>query len=154
MTTDDKNRKILATHWPKCAASIAVFKGNAVLLVERAQPPRAGLWSLPGGHIEPGEPAATAALRELAEETGVVAELVGLVDTLDVITRDDTGTLTAHFLLAVFCGTWVSGQAIAASDIRAAKFVALDRLAEHQLTPGAEQIIMSAAKRVSIPIND
>jgi 8-oxo-dGTP diphosphatase len=152
MTTDDQNRKVAATHtathWPKCAASIAVFKGNSVLLVERAKPPRAGLWSLPGGHIEPGEPAATAALRELAEETGVSADLVGLVDTLDVITRDDDGTLTAHFLLAVFCGRWISGEPVAASDSRSARFVALDGLAAYRLTPGAEGMIRRAAALV------
>jgi 8-oxo-dGTP diphosphatase len=151
MPTDDQNRKVAATHWPKCAASIAVFKGNSVLLVERAKPPRAGLWSLPGGHIEPGEGAATAASRELAEETGVVAELVGLVDILDVITRDDAGALTAHFLLAVFCGHWLSGEPVAASDSRAAEFVALDRLAAYRLTPGAEAIIRQASVRVGQP---
>jgi 8-oxo-dGTP pyrophosphatase MutT (NUDIX family) len=32
-----------------------------------------GLWLQPGGHVDPGEPPAAAALRELAEETGVVA---------------------------------------------------------------------------------
>jgi 8-oxo-dGTP diphosphatase len=153
MTTDDPNRKVAATptatHWPKCAASIAVFKGNSVLLVERAKPPRAGLWSLPGGHIEPGETAANAALRELAEETGIVAELVRLVDILDVITRDDAGALTAHFLLAVFCGRWVDGEPIAASDSRAAQFVALDGLSAYRLTPGAEGMIARASALIS-----
>ncbi|MFP5020822.1 NUDIX domain-containing protein [Pseudonocardia phyllosphaerae] len=43
-------------------------------------------WSLPGGHLESGETPVAAALRELAEETGVVAargELVGLCVRLD-----------------------------------------------------------------------
>jgi 8-oxo-dGTP diphosphatase len=155
MTTDDQNRKVTGmvgsspAHWPKAAASIAVIRGSSVLLVERSKPPRAGLWSLPGGHIEAGEHAAAAALRELAEETGVSAELVGLVDILDVITHDDAGTLTAHFLLAVFCGRWVSGEPVAASDSRSARFVALDGLATYRLTPGAGRMIERAARMAS-----
>jgi 8-oxo-dGTP diphosphatase len=138
-----------STHWPKAAASIAVFRDDgAVLLVERSKPPRAGLWSLPGGHIEAGETAASAALRELGEETGVTAELVGLVDILDVITRDDapggTGALTAHFLLAVFCGRWVSGDPIAASDSRSARFVPQSDLGNYPMTPNAEAMITQA----------
>jgi 8-oxo-dGTP diphosphatase len=155
MTTATEIRKEhwAAQHWPKAAASIAVFRDGAVLLVERSKPPRAGLWSLPGGHIEAGEAASAAALRELAEETGVTAALVGLVDTLDVITRDNapggTGALTAHYLLAVFCGRWSSGEPVAASDSRSARFVPLDELDSYQLTPGAKAIIGKATRLVS-----
>ena len=59
--------------WPRCAASAAVLRGREVLLVERAKGALAGYWSLPGGHIEPGETARSAALREVREETGVEA---------------------------------------------------------------------------------
>ena len=37
-----------------------------------------GLFSLPGGQVEPGETLAEAALRELMEEVGVEARLIGL----------------------------------------------------------------------------
>lgn len=37
-----------------------------------------GLWTLPGGGLEPGEDPAATALREIAEETGYVAELADL----------------------------------------------------------------------------
>ncbi|MBV9013858.1 MAG: NUDIX domain-containing protein [Pseudonocardiales bacterium] len=38
--------------------------------------PRLGKWMLPGGHVEPDENPAEAALREVAEETGLAARLM------------------------------------------------------------------------------
>ncbi|MGH3931593.1 MAG: NUDIX hydrolase, partial [Pseudonocardiaceae bacterium] len=38
--------------------------------------PRLGKWMLPGGHVEPDENPAEAALREVAEETGLTAQLL------------------------------------------------------------------------------
>jgi 8-oxo-dGTP diphosphatase len=155
MATDQQICKRSDPVWPKAAASIAVLRGHgstwSVLLVERSKPPRAGLWSLPGGHIEPGETAAAAAMRELAEETGVSADLIGLVDTLDVITHDDDGVLTAHFLLAVFCGHWRDGEPVAASDSRQARFVTIADLPAYRLTPGAADIIARATRLAHPP---
>jgi 8-oxo-dGTP diphosphatase len=152
MSNENGNRKA-GTHsdagWPKAAASVAVFRGSSVLIAERAMGPRAGLWSLPGGHIEPGETAAAAALRELTEETGVTAALTGLVDVHDVILRDPDGRLTVHYLLAVYAARWVSGEPAAASDSRQARFVRLADLSGYNLTPGALGLIERAAEMVS-----
>lgn len=38
--------------------------------------PRLGVWIPPGGHVEPDETTAEGALREVAEETGLVAALL------------------------------------------------------------------------------
>jgi ADP-ribose pyrophosphatase YjhB (NUDIX family) len=42
-----------------------------LLLVRRGHPPDEGLWSIPGGRVEPGESDVTAVRRELREETGL-----------------------------------------------------------------------------------
>jgi 8-oxo-dGTP pyrophosphatase MutT (NUDIX family) len=42
-------------------------------------------WVLPKGHIDPGETAEIAALRELEEEAGVVGEIVGSLSARDFI---------------------------------------------------------------------
>ena len=61
--------------FPRLAAlAVTLDQGrNHVLLVQRRNPPDAGLWGFPGGHVEAGETALCAAARELAEETGVIA---------------------------------------------------------------------------------
>src|SRR5262249_61421369 len=88
--------------WPRCGASAAVFRGETVLLIVRAKGALKGLWSLPGGHIEPGETARAAAMREVREETGGEADIDALVHVHAVLMRGAEGQLTAHSLLAVF----------------------------------------------------
>lgn len=134
--------------WPRPAASTAVFRDGQVLIVERAKGGLRGVWSLPGGHIEPGETARAAALRELAEETGVSAEIVALADVHDVMIRSGAGALTAHYVLTVFAARWVAGEPVAATDVANARFVALPALSAYQLTPGAAAIIETARRLI------
>lgn len=136
-------------HWPRAAVSTAVFRGRDVLLIQRGKGALAGLWSLPGGHIEPGERVVDAALREIMEETGVTARITGLVGMHDVILRGPEGALSAHYVLAVHRGVWVAGEPIAQSDAAAAQFVALADLRALPLTDGAEALIRAAAEASS-----
>ena len=133
-----------ASAWPRCGASAAIFRRGQVLLVERAKGPLAGLWSLPGGHIEPGEPVRAAALREIDEETGVAAEIAGLLDVHEVIRRGAQGRLLAHYLLVVWYGRWVAGEPAAGGDAAAARFVALDAIDRLAMTDGAAGLIRRA----------
>ena len=134
--------------WPRAAASAAIFRQDSVLLVERGKPPVSGLWSLPGGHIEPGETAREAAVREVAEETGVAVEILGIADVHDVIIRDKAGDLAAHYVLAVLFGRWSSGEHMAASDCRNTRFVPVSEIGAYPLTEGAERIIRAAWDRL------
>ncbi|MEQ1832858.1 MAG: NUDIX hydrolase [Candidatus Eisenbacteria bacterium] len=63
---------------PVPAAGVILVRDGAVLLVKRRYDPRAGWWCLPAGFMEAGETPEQSAVRELQEETGVIAQLTGL----------------------------------------------------------------------------
>lgn len=132
--------------WPRCGASTAVFRDDHVLLIERAKGALKGLWTLPGGHIEPGESAKAAARREVQEETGVDADVRGLVDLHEVVLRQPDGALSAHYLIAVHWGLWRGGEPLASSDAAAARFVRIDDIEAYPLTEGAAGLIRRARK--------
>lgn len=145
--TSAEGSALHAAIWPRCAASAAIFRGKEVLLIERGKGALKGFWSLPGGHIEPGETARAAASRELREETGVEAELAGLVDIHEVIVHAPSGALRAHYLITVFCGRWLSGEPAAGGDAAAARFYPVEEIAipgRLRLTDGAAAIIHRA----------
>lgn len=134
-----------AQHLPKLAVSAAVWRDGKVLLVQRAKPP-AGIWAFPGGHVEPGEKLEAAAARELFEETGMTARFQGLVGLYDVIRRDGSGTVTAHYVIACYWGLAGEGEPVAASDAMAARWIDADRLGGLALAPNIAEAIATARK--------
>ena len=63
---------------PRVLVTTIVEKDGRILLCKRAQPPRVGLWTLPGGFMECDESLEEAAARETLEETGIVLDLADL----------------------------------------------------------------------------
>jgi 8-oxo-dGTP diphosphatase len=113
---------------PVAAVIAVVPRGDAVLLVQRTNPPDARLWGFPGGKIEPGETLAAATLRELREETGVAADFVRVFNATDVFAPVDGGT--RHFVLVAGLCRWRAGEPVAADDAFAARWVGYEELNE------------------------
>lgn len=66
-----------------CVGAVVVDDAGRYLLVRRGRAPGKGLWSIPGGKVEPGEDDEQATAREVLEETGlpvVVGAFVGHVE--------------------------------------------------------------------------
>jgi 8-oxo-dGTP diphosphatase len=129
---------------PRPGVSAVVFRDGKVLLGQRGKVPLRGVWSLPGGRVEPGETVLQAACRELAEETGIEADLRGILDVADVILRNEDGTLRAQYVLTVFYGTWRRGKAVPGGDCAAVQWADPDALEGFPLTKGAAKIIARA----------
>ena len=129
---------------PRACVSAAIFRDGRVLLVKRARSPLADVWSLPGGHIEPGETALDALNRELREETAIAANIVKIAAVKDVIHRNDSGEVIFHRVVIVFCGEWLAGEAEAGDDAAAAGWYDPSALAELDTTEGLAEIVRSA----------
>jgi len=134
--------------FPRLGASACVWRNGKVLLVERAKPP-AGLWSFPGGHVEPGETAIAAARRELQEETGIGAQLVHFVGLYEIIRHGPGGDLALHYAIACYAGLAEPGEPRAASDAKAVQWVDPAELSRFALAPH----IAAAAERARHLLN-
>jgi 8-oxo-dGTP diphosphatase len=126
---------------PVPAVGVVCLRGGEVLLIRRGAPPLLGAWSLPGGRIEWGERAADAALRELAEETGVEAELLGLVEVADGLFGD------RHYVLVDYAARWTGGEPRAGDDAAEAAFHRLDALERLGLWSETLRVIRLATER-------
>ncbi|MBL8551908.1 MAG: NUDIX hydrolase [Hyphomonadaceae bacterium] len=124
---------------PVAGIGVVCIRGDEVLLIRRGKPPRLDEWSLPGGRLEWGETAHAGALRELKEETGVEAEIVGLVDVVDFIAED------THYVLVDYAARWVAGEPVAGDDARDARFFPLREVPSLRLWSQTERVIRDAA---------
>jgi ADP-ribose pyrophosphatase YjhB (NUDIX family) len=110
--------------YPRAACGMLVVRGDRVLLLERAHPPRVGYVDSPGGFIEAGESLEGAARRELREETGLT---VGRADWLGFYW--DTYFIRGFGRFPVmnfyFAARWRRGEPKAADDAASAAWVPL-----------------------------
>jgi 8-oxo-dGTP diphosphatase len=122
-------------------ALIAARPEPSILLVERARAPFAGSWALPGGFVDEDERVRDAAVRELAEETGVAAPELSLLDVYDAPGRDPRGWTVS----VTFVG-WLDEQvpATGADDASDAAWFPLGELPE--LAFDHAQIVADAAR--------
>jgi 8-oxo-dGTP diphosphatase len=66
-----------------CVGAVIKDDSGRLLLIKRRNEPGAGLWSLPGGRIEPGETDQQAVVREVCEETGLAVTCGALLGSVE-----------------------------------------------------------------------
>jgi len=62
-------------------------------------------------------------MRELAEETGILASPAGILDVHDAIHHDTGGRVQFHYTLIAVRGIWRAGEGVAADDAAAIAWV-------------------------------
>jgi 8-oxo-dGTP diphosphatase len=101
---------------PSLAADAVVIRTDnrypEILLIERKNAPHG--WALPGGFVDYGEATDKAAIRELEEETGLVAEEAELLCVASKPDRDPR----QHVVSIVYLMLGIEGQAVAADDAK------------------------------------
>jgi 8-oxo-dGTP diphosphatase len=130
---------------PILGASACIWRDGKVLLIKRGQHPGKGLWSLPGGKLDSGETAEAAAVRELFEETQVVANLVQAMGPFEVRRGE-----AVVYSITCFAGLHVSGEAVASSDAADVAWVYPQALGGFELAPNIAQAIAEAEKLLKL----
>jgi ADP-ribose pyrophosphatase YjhB (NUDIX family) len=117
-------------HQP-CAGGIVHDAAGRLLLVCRGKAPSRGSWTVPGGRCLPGESAADACVREVAEETGLDVAVVRLAGTVERPAPDGGVFVIDDFVCRVVGGSLAAGDD--ATDVRWASRADLEAL---PLVPG------------------
>lgn len=110
------------------------------------------LWSLPKGHIEDGETPEQTAVREVKEETGITAEVLVPLGTIDywfVAERKRVHKTVHHFLLAATGGELCDDD-VEVTEVAWVPFTDLNRVLayadERELAARALELIEVAAQ--------
>lgn len=77
------------------AIAVIEHEGRVLIGLRPAGKPLAGFWEFPGGKVLPGESPAAAAMRECREETGLLVEVIGLLE--EFVYAYQHGDLHLHF---------------------------------------------------------
>ena len=134
---------------PVIGVSIAVIRDGTVLLAQRANEPMRGVWTLPGGLVEAGELLADAALRELEEEVGSLAEVVGpSLTPTEILMRDSDDRLRHHYVIHPHAARWRAVEPSPGPEALAVRWVRLDEVAGLATTPGLIDTLREAFVRV------
>jgi len=120
------------------AASVALVDRDRVLLIQRARKPYFGMWSLPGGRLEPGETAEQAAEREIFEEVGLRAW------RLHPIRRMVLGE--GGFVLQVFATEAFEGEVVASDEVTDWRWVRAEEIGGLHATPDLAAVVAGALR--------
>ncbi len=114
---------------PKVGVGALVVREGQVLLVRRAMNPERGKWSIPAGFLDHGEDPQKTAVREVAEETGLVVAITGLLDVYYNPPQEGGATI-----FVLYQARLVGGELQAGDDAAQAEFFALDNLPQLAFT--------------------
>jgi 8-oxo-dGTP diphosphatase len=136
---------------PYVAVSAAIFRDGRVLIVRRAHPPAAGLYTRPGGVVELGETLVEAVVREVREETALEIEPLMLAGYRQAIARDGSGRVERHFVILPFAARWLAGEIALNEELAEAHWLEPSELSKLATTEGLTEIVTTAWEKLGRP---
>jgi 8-oxo-dGTP diphosphatase len=130
-----------------------VIDKQRALLIRRGNAPLLGQWSIPGGLLEPGETLAQGVARELQEETGLVVEVLDLIEALERIdpsvpgkdgVAGDPARPRFHYVILDYLCEIRGGTLCAGSDAQDFAWTTEDELRKFDLTVAATRVLRKA----------
>ena len=127
---------------PALTVDGVLIEDGRILLIRRGREPFKGKWALPGGFVEYGERVEDAVIREFREETGLDAEIIGLLGVYSDPNRDPRG----HTVSIVYLLKRKGGKMRGGDDASDARFFPLDDLPE--MAFDHEKIVRDAVEHI------
>jgi len=135
------------------------FSAGGLVVDRRAEPLRAAViarhdrngglvWSLPKGHVEAGETVEQAAIREVAEETGITGRILGELGTIDFwfVAPDRRVHKTVHHFLLEAVDGELSDEDIEVVEVA---WMTLDELATRLAYPDERALLVKAREQLA-----
>jgi ADP-ribose pyrophosphatase YjhB (NUDIX family) len=115
-----------------CVGALVHDADRHLLVIQRGHEPHRGLWSLPGGRVEPGETTEEAIVREVREETGLVVSAGAVVGRV----RIDSAAAVYDVIDLVCVLSSPEQVPVAGDDAADVQFADAATLAGLECTPG------------------
>ncbi len=126
-------------HVVTSVVAVVVDDAERVVLTQRAIPPFQGMWVMPGGKIDLGEPILSAVHREVREEIGIDVSVGALVDVFEHLTP---GPDNDHFVILYYrCRPTRLDLTPNPDEVREARWVARADLAAYAMPEGTRYIL-------------
>ena len=116
-----------------------IDKQERVLLTRRSIPPFKGMWVMPGGKIDLGEPIAVALKREVEEEVGLDVDVSDLIDVFEHVTP---GEENCHYIILFYrCRPLHTDIDHNVEEVSEVVWAASQDLSKYQLPEGTRYIL-------------
>lgn len=131
---------------PILAVGGVVWRGDRVLLAQRANHPGRGTWTIPGGAVKTGESLREAVAREIREECGIEIVVGDLAEVIERVVPDEERGVRFHYVILDYVAEYQAGDLHAGSDSLDVRWVTVDELEGYSLTTAARDVIAKARR--------
>ena len=140
--------KRLYPEQPVVGVGAVIVQDSKIVLIQRANEPSKGKWTIPGGLVDLAESLEVAVMREAQEETGLAASDPVLLDVVSNVDIDEQGKVKYHYVIIDYLVHVKSLEAKAASDAADLRWVPFDEVECYNLTASFQLFFRNNRKKL------